>query len=71
MLKKTLYEILKWRDLVFNLVAKEIKIRYMGAVLGFAWSLGNPLVVTLTYYVVFTYILPAIKIDSPCILSLE
>jgi len=59
MLKKTPYEILKWRDLVFNLVAKEIKIRYMGAALGFAWSLGNPLVVTLTYYVVFTYILPS------------
>lgn len=30
----------------------------MGAVLGFAWSLGNPLVVILTYYVVFTWILP-------------
>jgi lipopolysaccharide transport system permease protein len=49
----------KWRDLVLNLVAKEIKIRYMGAALGFAWSLGNPLVVTLTYYAVFTYILPS------------
>ncbi len=48
-----------WRDLVFNLVAKEIKIRYMGAVLGFVWSLGNPLVVTLTYYMVFTYLLPS------------
>lgn len=51
--------IAKWRDLVMNLVAKEIKIRYMGAALGFAWSLGNPLVVTLTYYMVFTYILPS------------
>lgn len=49
----------KWRDLVLNLVTKEIKIRYMGAALGFAWSLGNPLVVTLTYYIVFTYILPS------------
>lgn len=52
-------DLFKWRDLVFNLVAKEIKIRYMGAALGFAWSLGNPLVVTLTYYMVFTYILPS------------
>jgi len=49
----------KWRDLVMNLVSKEIKIRYMGATLGFVWSLGNPLIVTLTYYVVFTYILPS------------
>ncbi|PUA41887.1 ABC transporter permease [Pseudomonas protegens] len=52
-------DLFKWRDLVFNLVAKEIKIRYMGAALGFAWSLGNPLVVTLIYYIVFTYILPS------------
>lgn len=52
-------DLFKWRDLVFNLVAKEIKIRYMGAALGFAWSLGNPLIVTLTYYMVFTYILPS------------
>lgn len=48
-----------WRDLVLNLVAKEIKIRYMGTALGFAWSLGNPLLVTLTYFVVFTYIFPS------------
>lgn len=54
-----LHDFLKWRDLVFNLVIKEIKIRYMGAALGFAWSLGNPLVVTLTYYTVFTFILPS------------
>lgn len=51
--------IARWGDLVRNLVAKEIKVRYMGAALGFAWSLGNPLVVTLTYYAVFTYILPS------------
>lgn len=59
MLLQRLIDLLKWRDLVFNLVTKEIKIRYMGAALGFAWSLGNPLVVTLTYYMVFTYILPS------------
>lgn len=51
--------IAKWRDLVLNLVSKEVKLRHMGAALGFIWSLGNPLVVTLTYYVVFTYILPS------------
>jgi len=51
--------LLAWRDLVWNLVAKEIKVRYMGTALGFAWSLGNPLLVTLTYFVVFTYIFPS------------
>jgi len=59
MLNNGFTNILNWRDLVINLVAKEIKIRYMGTALGFAWSLGNPLVVTITYFVVFTYILPS------------
>lgn len=47
------------RDLTLNLVAKEIKLRYMGAILGFIWSLGNPLAVALTYFIVFSYILPS------------
>lgn len=48
-----------YRDLVRNLVAKEIKVRYQGAALGFAWSLMNPLMITLMYLVVFTYIFPS------------
>lgn len=59
MLIQRVNHLFKWRDLLINLVSKEIKVRYMGAALGFAWSLGNPLVVTLTYYLVFTYILPS------------
>jgi len=47
----------RW-DLVRNLVAKEIKVRYMGTSLGFAWALGNPLISISTYFLVFTYILP-------------
>ncbi|MHB8347768.1 MAG: ABC transporter permease [Acidiferrobacterales bacterium] len=48
-----------YRDLVRNLVAKEIKVRYMGAALGFVWSLVNPIVITLMYLVIFTYIFPS------------
>lgn len=48
-----------YRDLVRNLVAKEIKVKYMGAWLGFAWSMANPLVVSLMYLVVFTYVFPS------------
>lgn len=46
----------EYRDLARNLVVKEIKVRYQGAVLGFAWSLMNPLMITLMYLVIFTYI---------------
>lgn len=48
-----------YKDALYNLVAKEIKVRYLGTVLGFAWSFGNPLLFTLTYYFIFTYIFPS------------
>ena len=32
----------QYRDLVRNLVIKDLKVRYQGATLGFLWSLGNP-----------------------------
>lgn len=54
--------LLKWwgyRDLLRNLVAKEIKVRYQGAALGFGWSLMNPLLITGTYLFIFTFILPS------------
>lgn len=54
--------LIKWwsyRDLVWNLVSKEIKVRYQGAALGFAWSLMNPLLITLMYLIVFTYVFPS------------
>jgi lipopolysaccharide transport system permease protein len=31
----------------------------MGTALGFLWSLGNPLLVTLTYFIVFTFLFPS------------
>lgn len=46
----------EYRDLARNLVIKEIKVRYQGAILGFAWSLMNPLMITLMYLVIFTYV---------------
>lgn len=49
----------RYCDLVYNLVMKEIRVRYMGAVIGFAWSLANPLLTTLTYVFVFTYVFPS------------
>lgn len=46
----------KYRDLIANLVRKDVRVRYLGSVMGFGWSLVNPLVITLAYLVVFTYI---------------
>jgi lipopolysaccharide transport system permease protein len=46
----------KYRDLVRNLVVKDLKVRYQGATLGFLWSLGNPLAMILLYDFVFTHV---------------
>lgn len=43
--------------LLRNLVLKDLKLKYRGSVLGFVWSLGNPLLMIAVYTVAFTYIL--------------
>lgn len=48
-----------YRDLLYNLVSKDIKVRYQGAALGFAWSLMNPLIITAMYLFIFSYVLPS------------
>ena len=41
-----------------SLVARELKARYRGSVLGFFWSFVNPLLLLLIYTFVFTVVLP-------------
>ena len=41
------------RDLLANLIRKELKVKYKNSVLGFVWSLANPLL----YLVVFSVVL--------------
>jgi ABC-type polysaccharide/polyol phosphate export permease len=49
----------RYRGLVQSLVARELKARYRGSVLGFFWSFINPLLLLLVYSFVFSYIMPA------------
>jgi lipopolysaccharide transport system permease protein len=51
-----LKEILRHRQLILILVSRELKARYRGTVLGFFWSLFNPLLLMLVYTVVFGFI---------------
>jgi ABC-type polysaccharide/polyol phosphate export permease len=50
--------LVRYRALVRSLVSRELKARYRGSVLGFLWSFVNPLLVLLTYTLVFQVILP-------------
>ena len=46
------------RDLLRELVLRDMKLRYKGSVLGLAWSLLNPLAQLLVFGLVFSTILP-------------
>lgn len=48
-----------------NLVLRDLKLKYRGSVLGFLWSLLNPLAVVLAYTVAFKYILQVPQPDYP------
>jgi lipopolysaccharide transport system permease protein len=50
--------LLRYRLLIQSLVGRELKARYRGSFLGFLWSFINPLLLLLTYGLVFTVMLP-------------
>jgi lipopolysaccharide transport system permease protein len=54
----SLRHVIRYRGLVASLVARELKARYRGSVLGFFWSFVNPLLLLLVYSFVFSVVLP-------------
>jgi len=48
--------ILKYRELIKNLVVSDLKTKYSSSVLGFAWSMLNPLLMMGVLYFVFGHI---------------
>jgi ABC-type polysaccharide/polyol phosphate export permease len=56
-----LHQLLRYRALVQSLVARELKARYRGSVLGFFWSFVNPLLTLLIYTFVFTVVMPGVR----------
>jgi ABC-type polysaccharide/polyol phosphate export permease len=58
-----LSKLIRYRGLIQSLVARELKARYRGSVLGFLWSFVNPLLLLLIYSFIFTTILPNREAD--------
>src|SRR6266852_712652 len=55
---RNLAQLIRYRSLIQSLVARELKARYRGSVLGFFWSFVNPLMLLLIYSFVFTTVMP-------------
>lgn len=47
----------QYRELFRNLIAKELKVKYRGSIIGILWSLVNPLMIIAVYSVAFNFIL--------------
>jgi len=54
-----LVELFQYRELLYNLVVRDLKVRYKNSVLGVAWSVLNPLFMMLVFTVVFTVMQPS------------
>src|SRR5437763_16803945 len=52
-----LLRIIRYHELLVGMVRKELKIKYKNSVLGFAWSLLNPLLYLVVFYIAFEKIL--------------
>jgi len=62
--KVRLIELYRYRELVKNLVIRDLKVRYKNSALGFLWSLFNPLAMMAVFTVVFTFMMPNDSIDN-------
>src|SRR5256885_14612703 len=49
----------RYRQLIATLTARDLKARYRGSILGYFWSLANPLLLLTVYTIVFTIFFPA------------
>src|SRR5436189_951018 len=57
---QNLAQLIRYRGLIQSLVARELKARYRGSVLGFVWSFINPLLLLTIYSFVFSVVLPGL-----------
>src|SRR5258708_1010556 len=60
-----LVQLARYRALIESLVARELKARYRGSVLGFFWSFINQLMLLLVYTFVFTFVMQAPQGTDP------
>jgi len=61
-------EVLSWRNLISELVIKDLKVRYSRPMLGFIWFFLSPFLTVLIFYIVFSLILKVKTEEAPFLL---
>lgn len=56
--KMRLIEIYRYRELLMGMIKKELKVKYKNSILGFFWTMLNPALYTVIFWLVFTKFLP-------------
>ena len=56
---KILKEVFEYRNMIYMLVKRDLRGRYRGSILGFAWTFINPILQLLVYTVVFSFVMRA------------
>lgn len=54
----------RYRQLIAALTARDLKARYRGSILGYFWSLANPLLLLAVYTLVFTKFFPRLDMQA-------
>jgi lipopolysaccharide transport system permease protein len=55
-------DLFRYSDLFLNLFRRELRVKYRGSLLGLAWTLINPVVLMLGYWLLFSILLRAVSI---------
>src|SRR5438876_10271818 len=53
-LSRNLHELLEYRQVLANLIARDLKVKYQSKALGFVWSLLHPAILVGIWYIVFS-----------------
>ncbi|WP_392544821.1 ABC transporter permease [Oryzobacter telluris] len=59
------------REILWTLVQRDLRVRYSRSILGYVWTVLDPLLMAAVYFVVFTYVFNAKRVaDTPYFLYL-
>jgi lipopolysaccharide transport system permease protein len=56
-------DLFRYSDLFLNLFRRELRVKYRGSILGLAWTLINPVILMIGYWLLFSILLRAVSIE--------